>query len=80
MATRRKRPKHLSKSVEAMRRYLGSVDLAPLHVQQRLHDRARKLVSAISLETGISEGNAWNQIELKARSEGVIKGTPGKDW
>jgi len=83
------RPKHsnpmpskstLDRAVREMQVYLGSVDYAPVRAQQKLQDRVRRSITKIEAQTGTLSPSVWDQLEASARSRGVVRPTPGKDY
>jgi hypothetical protein len=68
----------LSAAVKAMRIYIGSVDYASVVQQQRLYARANRAVAKVASSTGLTIMNAWDQIEIEARRQGVIRPVPGQ--
>lgn len=70
----------IKRAVEAMRRYLGVVDRAPVAVQQRFYRAAHRRVDAVATHHGMTPELAWEQIEKEARRRGIILGQPGKDF
>jgi len=69
----------LARAVEALRVYNGSSSV-PMNTQRRFYNRARKLISRVATTRGMSEAQAWEQIEGEARRLGPILPKPGKDY
>lgn len=71
----------LEAAVKAVQLLLGSRRGATMRVrdEQKLHDRAWKLVRGIATITGMDEIDVWNQVEAEARKRGLKTPLPGMD-
>ena len=72
--------KKAEKAVAIARLYLGAIDYAPLKYQQKLYDKLMSAVLATSAACKVSTESALNQVVSEARSRGLIRPTPGKDY
>lgn len=72
------RTANLPEALRAMRLYLGSVDFASVRDQQRLYLRAKKGAERVADAKGLTAADAWTQLYMEARRQGVIRPTPGQ--
>ncbi len=68
----------LDDAVKAARLYAGALDL-PVKTQQRLYEKAKRLVAKVSTQRGVDYSDAYAQIFDRAASLGPLCPTPGKD-
>jgi hypothetical protein len=75
----------VEKAVKAMQLYLGSVDFAPVKVQQKFHFRSLELnhkvyTMLIGLGDKPTPTLVWEKIAEEARRRGIVRPSPGKDY